>query len=449
MTTADFKYILSDNVLGSPTNKVMILFNEYPGDILTPIYNRIDAIAVRVDNRNRIQLEQATNIVITVPNNGPILNISLVNTTIPLRIINKSYVENYYLYEILPEEQRPIIITPTTGSFGYETYISEVIIEPKSLDERYTNSDYNAVINNATEIRKSVFIFESERVKGQDTPSNLETILAGTAQPASIQDSNYTSVGWIGGRYEGTKITSIQNQGVNPFLSGQFFEGAIFNEDTPDEDAIGLAAQNAVEWIPLFVSGQSRIPRLYLEDMGLAFYINPLDEDFFAYITGTTYFRMRSIDEAGNWLNGFYPQTTYNATRRQLYVGDLLKVQINSTIPSTILEEVVELQERTGAFTVADEGQTGPYEYTGIDGQVRVTVKRGFNGTPKGTWNVDTGSASTQPKLYRIRPQQIYTIAGSKIDTLQEGKLVVKGFDETLTINPNGQVVGGNNPVVT
>lgn len=447
MTTADFKYILSDNILGSPTNRVMILFNEYPGDIVTPIYNKIDAIAVRATNRNRIQLEQATNIVITVPNNGPILNISLVNTTIPLRTINKSYVENYYLYEIFPEEQRPIITAPTTGSFGYEVYTSEVIIEPGSFDEAYTNSSYNPQISNATEFRKSVFIFESERLKGQDAPSNLVPILAGTAQPASVQDSNYTDTGLVNGKYGGTKITYITNQGIDPFLAGQFFEGAVFNKDTPDEDAISLAAQNAVEWLPLFVAGQTRIPRQYVEDVRLSFYIDPLDEDYFTYTAGQTLFRTRTIDQEGNWVNGYYSQTT--PLSQQLQIGDLLKVEINSTIPSTFLEEVAQVQPRTGLFTVNDEGQTGPYEYLSIEGRVWMTVKRGYNGTAKGTWSVDTGSASTQAKLYRIKPQQIYTIAGSKIDTLGEGKLVVKGFDETLRIAPGGIVVGGSKPVVS
>jgi hypothetical protein len=72
----------------------------------------------------------------------------------------------------------------------------------------FNNSDYNAIINNADVNRLSEYYKQIDYATAQTVPVNFEAIISGTAYPAAVQDSNYTSYSFSGIRYWGSKNTT-------------------------------------------------------------------------------------------------------------------------------------------------------------------------------------------------------------------------------------------------
>jgi hypothetical protein len=85
----------------------------------------------------------------------------------------------------------PVILNPFLNNIG-----------------NFNNSDYNAIINNATEERLSEWYQQVDYATAQTVPVNFQQIISGTAYPAAVQDSNYTSYQYSGIRYWGSKNTT-------------------------------------------------------------------------------------------------------------------------------------------------------------------------------------------------------------------------------------------------
>ena len=85
----------------------------------------------------------------------------------------------------------PVILNPFLNNIG-----------------NFNNSDYNAIINNATINRLSEYYKQIDYATAQTVPVNFEAIISGTAYPAAVQDSNYTSYSFSGIRYWGSKNTT-------------------------------------------------------------------------------------------------------------------------------------------------------------------------------------------------------------------------------------------------
>jgi len=114
----------------------------------------------------------------------------------------------------------------------YQYQPIQISLTPYLLDITFGFSEYNALIGNATENRKSKIRVESTRVEDSILPTNWEAIISGSATPATIQDSMYEDTGWIRARYNGSTITSRGNAGVSPAFTGTPFRGEVFTGDT-------------------------------------------------------------------------------------------------------------------------------------------------------------------------------------------------------------------------
>jgi len=91
----------------------------------------------------------------------------------------------------------------------YSNTTSPVILNPFLNNiQGFQNSDYNAIINNSTGERISEYYQQIDYTTAQTIPVNFEQIISGTATPAAIQDSNYTSYQYSGIRYWGSKNTT-------------------------------------------------------------------------------------------------------------------------------------------------------------------------------------------------------------------------------------------------
>ena len=93
---------------------------------------------------------------------------------------------------------------------GPDISSDEVLLNIQAFVSNFEYSDYNAVFGNATIPQFSTIYQDIDyNSNGGFIPTNFNLIISGTAAKAQIQDSNYTQKGWINGRYNGSKNSSI------------------------------------------------------------------------------------------------------------------------------------------------------------------------------------------------------------------------------------------------
>ncbi len=85
-------------------------------------------------------------------------------------------------------------------------YTSSLIPNPEFPDFEY--NDYNALFGNAETPQFSSQFLDVDYGAGIFFPQNFDTIISGTATPASVQDSNYSSKTWSNIRYNGSRVSS-------------------------------------------------------------------------------------------------------------------------------------------------------------------------------------------------------------------------------------------------
>jgi len=84
---------------------------------------------------------------------------------------------------------------------------AQTILEPY-ITTPFVNSDYNAIINNASENRLSGEFMDVDYADNPNVPINLLTLVSGSATLAQVQDSNYTTQRVISSRYIGRQLES-------------------------------------------------------------------------------------------------------------------------------------------------------------------------------------------------------------------------------------------------
>jgi hypothetical protein len=96
------------------------------------------------------------------------------------------------------------------------------------VDDTFDQASENPLQNNATTLRRSQHLMESRRetlkptVIGGSYPPNLPAIRLNTARPAAVPDSNFSSIGFRRGRYDGTKLTASYVSTAQPgFADGE------------------------------------------------------------------------------------------------------------------------------------------------------------------------------------------------------------------------------------
>ncbi len=108
-------------------------------------------------------------------------------------------------------------LTGTEGDLYGFTIASKGLIntvfEP-FVPQTFKNSDCNPIINNATDITPSTVYYDVDYANNPNVAVNFDTILAGTAPKAKIQDFNYHSRRSTIPRYEGSKNGTTTNYSV-------------------------------------------------------------------------------------------------------------------------------------------------------------------------------------------------------------------------------------------
>jgi hypothetical protein len=142
--------------------------------------------------------------------------------------------ESYTLGVATPFSSNPTTITNTqfliTQSNNWSISTSptasvscSVIIEPYITENNFFyNSDNNVLLNSVNDQRKNSYALDVDYTSGILPPINFNALINGTAIPATVPDSNYTSKKSTLLKYDGSKSTS---QLLNTWSSPNTIEG--------------------------------------------------------------------------------------------------------------------------------------------------------------------------------------------------------------------------------
>lgn len=388
MTLNQFKFLLQPGgLLDSVDRDVNICYSG----------SNIQAIAVRVADGNLTQLQQATTVVLKAPQAGSTLNISLENSQVPVRTVNREQVGNYYMYSIVEQDQQPImsVVPSPTGSLPSEEYFTDVIILPSIQGEVFQGSDYDVLLNNSLNSRVSTYIQISDRGESTINPVNLPSILADNAIPASIQDSNYSNTGWVNARYNGTPTDGGTYGGIVPMLNGVTFQGAIFPVGLTRTEIINTVSQG-ITYAEYLFNGATSFPTFTAQLTSLL-----------TYSPASSSFNYIDLKTGGGGIS-YQPKQ-----------GDVL------IITPGFVNEITAEYVKVNSFS-----NTG-----GTAG--RIYVERGWGGTPIQYISADSD-------IWLLSLTQIFEVNRSKVQGLQKSKLYVRDSGNVLLINSLGYIITGS-----
>ena len=165
----------------------------------------------------------------------------------------------------------------------------QVTLTPYLLDVQFGFSEFNPLISNASEGRKSDRIMTSDRLERTILPSNITALLSESAEKASIQDSLYTDTGWSNARYVGSETNAQESAGISPTITGRTFVGEVFPSGS-DTDYI-CALDNRIDQ-ELFHTADTTLPTFTVGDFKIT-----LGAVFGAQQTQLTY---SALDDIGS-----------------------------------------------------------------------------------------------------------------------------------------------------
>ena len=173
-----------------------------------------------------------------------------------------------------------IILQPDAFSFGIlqsrqlsygNVATSSVTLDPYVNTANFINSDFNAVIGNATDIREGTLYQDIDYSSNATTPVNLNQLLLGSATKANVPDSNYSTKRITTPRYEGSRSSTALDTtfnsptvegglGVLPNVEQDRAYFAYFNwvGGTAPEWGNGLADRSALS-VRYFIDGDGNV----------------------------------------------------------------------------------------------------------------------------------------------------------------------------------------------
>ena len=322
--------------------------------------------------------------------------------TVPFESGGESYEVTYYFFEITPVTITQIADDPPI------LYSKLVIVVPDTTNSSFFGGDYDALLNNVQDNRQSTNIMVADRYEikggpGSLNPTNIDDLISLTAQKADIQDSNYSTTGWINGRYEGTPTDSRTYGGLDSALTGKPFEGSYYPTSITTESINNQIANNTIIYTEYLSTSQDDLPSIPDSPVQTKYYIP----------NGAVADNSTSLTTAA--LPGDI------STYLDIYIGDIITMG-NGLAQDTYTEYMRVNNIRPAPFNS---------QLTILD------VTRRWNGSPFGTFlNSDFRSIFKISNLTKI-----YQLGGNKIQGISKGRLVVKDTSDILTIDGLAQVV--------
>lgn len=204
----------------------------YKNEAFFPPY-RVLGLTIPYNSANDVALEQTLAQITKVK-----LTVGGTPTTVKVTQIAKN--AGYYFIRTQPKDIFSFPTEVDNSGTPYDLTV-EFIFDPY-LADKFSNSDFNALIGNASDNVQIDIALQVDRSTDQLTPSNLDAIISKTATKAQLQYSNYTLKGWTNARYEGTKINSGSIEGDDPAMAFKSFKASLHPLDADVATILTAAA---------------------------------------------------------------------------------------------------------------------------------------------------------------------------------------------------------------
>jgi hypothetical protein len=310
----------------------------------------------------------------------------------------------YYFFEITP------IVIDSLADDTSIIYSQIVVAIPDTTDTIFFGGDYDALLNNVQDNRESTNIMVADRYEirggpGSANPTNIDDLITLTAQKADIQDSNYSTTGWINSRYEGTPTDSRTYGGLDSAITGKTFEGSYFPSSITTEAINNQISSSTILYTDYLSTSQDDLPSQPPAPLPRTKYVVDSNVGIF--------------DNNSRIVIEEFPNLPQNFP--DIYIGDIITMS-NGNTANTFTE-----------YMRVDNIQPLLFTF----GFIELTVTRRWNGSPFGLFSSPSSRA-----IYKIpNLTKIYQLNGNKIQGISRGRLVIKESSEILAVDSLGQVV--------
>lgn len=319
-----------------------------------------------------------------LPNESVLLTITarqLVNST-----VNNVQVTCFY-FDVTPTNTPALVSNTETGS---------IQLYPAIDSAQFYDSPYNVLHGSIEGIRTSTYIMQSDRYKigtlinpTYTGPLNIALLLSGSASLAHVQDSNYTSTGWINGRYNGSTTNRLDYR-TDPAIGGSVFKGAEFPKGTSTSQILYNNSSGQILYKDMFYAGTGDTP------------------GFYPIRSGYIYTGSGDLNDTATTI-AITPESAGNLPSKIPTSGDLIRIG----------SEIMKI-DSVAVLTL-------PWlKYT-------LGVQRGYNSS--------SGSHYNEAIVESVSQVQIYNITGNKLTGVPKGDVLVQQSGQLLNLDPLGYIV--------
>jgi hypothetical protein len=203
------------------------------------------------------------------------------------------------------------------------------------IDQQFNiDQDCNPILNNATEPRSNEWLQDVDYSVNAIVPVNLEQILNGNATRATTPQSNYTQLGFINSRYEGSSTTRSQINKYNPQSKVDIENRIIY-----DGEEIPLSLIKKGKGPSL-----GKIPNVELNNSYIA-YFNKILDPYPTLNNKVAYYVKYLIDENGNIFNPNLSDINYSILSETFKLNDYDNLPTNVNVGISNIDESKELSK--------------------------------------------------------------------------------------------------------
>ena len=322
---------------------------------------------------------------------------------------------NHFYFEIHP----PVAFD--TGSITTPTACKDTTFVPSTVVD-FTNNVYNVTFNSSQELRASQyqFLVDSNNSGSSPRPANVKAILAGTAVTASVQDSNYSALAVIRGRYQGTK-TDTADYGILPALAADRRDGAIYDSSISSSTICAQSFDERPNKEYFFVPKQDSFTKVA---SGSTSYNNP-NYRFITLVKGNIVSQNADVTGSELYLN-------FNTASAGVEIGDYLELFGNQPGGGpTFYNRGIEFVKITALKQHNDSVVSASVERNAIREQFDSTIPFGTVHAPNNTgFNVR-----------HVKGDRIYLTEGNKLYKVTNKKLYNYDTEEIFFVGEEGYIL--------
>jgi hypothetical protein len=208
------------------------------------------------------------------------------------------------------------------------------------IDQQFNiDQDCNPILNNATEPRSNEWLQDVDYSVDANTPINLEQIINNTATRASTPQSNYTQLGFINSRYEGSSTTRSQINKYDPQSRIDIENRIVYDKEKLPLESIKKGKGPSL----------GKIPNVELNNSYIA-YFNKILDPYPILNNKVAYYVKYLIDSNGNIYNPNLSDVNYSLLSGTFQLNDYDKLPTRVNVGISNIDESKELSQLNEGF---------------------------------------------------------------------------------------------------